>query len=166
MNPNLCKEPRNRPVNIGDVVYCSAAASGLLRLNSLTGCNCWWFGGSWGCWSRSHTMFRLSTIKRQDIRKSYRSLICFAIVKKACSTFVAFFADVSRKGMVNWSANSCIQKEYQDGIIRIQTTIDVPLPHCTRQLSFPLNLTYCQRAACWHPPMHTGQSLATIVSHL
>jgi hypothetical protein len=28
------------------------------------------------------------------------------MVKKACSTFVAFFADVSKKGMANWSANS------------------------------------------------------------
>ena len=28
------------------------------------------------------------------------------MVKKACSTFVAFFADVSRKGMPSWSANS------------------------------------------------------------
>ena len=40
---------------------------------------------------------------------TYRSLICLAIVKKACSTLVAFFADVSRKGMVSWSANSCKQ---------------------------------------------------------
>jgi len=34
------------------------------------------------------------------------SLICFAIVKKACSTFVALFAEVSRKVMPSWSANS------------------------------------------------------------
>lgn len=39
-------------------------------------------------------------------RQPYRSLICFAIVKNACSTFVAVFADVSRKGIFNWSANS------------------------------------------------------------
>lgn len=37
---------------------------------------------------------------------THRSLICLAIVKNACSTFVAFFADVSRKGMESWSANS------------------------------------------------------------
>jgi hypothetical protein len=30
---------------------------------------------------------------------AHRSLICLAIVKKACSTLVAFFAEVSRKGM-------------------------------------------------------------------
>jgi hypothetical protein len=36
-----------------------------------------------------------------------RSLICFAIVKKACSTLVDDFADVSKKGMLSWSANSC-----------------------------------------------------------
>ena len=37
---------------------------------------------------------------------THRSLICFAIVKNACSTFVAFLAEVSRKGMPSWSANS------------------------------------------------------------
>ena len=30
------------------------------------------------------------------------------MVKKACSTFVAFFADVSRNGIDSWSANSCM----------------------------------------------------------
>lgn len=39
-------------------------------------------------------------------RKTYRSLICLAIVKKACSTLVASLADVSRKGMPSESANS------------------------------------------------------------
>lgn len=29
------------------------------------------------------------------------------MVKNACSTFVAFLAEVSRKGMLSWSANSC-----------------------------------------------------------
>eukprot|EP01084_Bolivina_argentea_P002120 3900_1 len=33
-------------------------------------------------------------------------LICAAMVKKACSTLVAFLADVSKKGMVNSSANA------------------------------------------------------------
>jgi len=28
------------------------------------------------------------------------------MVKKACSTFVAFFAEVSRNGIESWSANS------------------------------------------------------------
>ena len=28
------------------------------------------------------------------------------MVKKACSTFVAFFAEVSKKGIESWSANS------------------------------------------------------------
>lgn len=35
-----------------------------------------------------------------------RSLICRAMVKKACSTFEAFLAEVSRKGMPRLSANS------------------------------------------------------------
>lgn len=35
-----------------------------------------------------------------------RSLICRAMVKKACSTFVALFAEVSRKGIPRESANS------------------------------------------------------------
>ena len=33
-------------------------------------------------------------------------MICRAIVKKACSTFVAFLADVSRNGIPRPSANS------------------------------------------------------------
>lgn len=39
-----------------------------------------------------------------------RSLICLAIVKKACSTFEAFFADVSRNGIPKLSANSWNEK--------------------------------------------------------
>lgn len=35
-----------------------------------------------------------------------RFLISEAIVMNACSTLVAFFADVSKNGMFNWSANS------------------------------------------------------------
>jgi hypothetical protein len=37
-----------------------------------------------------------------------RSLICLAMVKKACSTLEAFLADVSRKGMPMLSANSYV----------------------------------------------------------
>lgn len=37
---------------------------------------------------------------------SYRSLICFAIVMNACSTLVAFFAEVSKKGIDSWLAKS------------------------------------------------------------
>src|SRR5271156_6117801 len=39
-------------------------------------------------------------------RREEDTLICRAIVKKACSTFVAFLADVSRNGMPRPSANS------------------------------------------------------------
>ena len=46
---------------------------------------------------------------------THLSLICLAIVKNACSTFVALFADVSRKGMFSWSANSYIAKA--EGVI-------------------------------------------------
>lgn len=35
-----------------------------------------------------------------------RSLICLAMVKKACSTLLAFLAEVSRNGMPRLSANS------------------------------------------------------------
>jgi hypothetical protein len=37
-------------------------------------------------------------------RATYRSLICFDMVKKACSTFVALLAEVSRKGIPSSSA--------------------------------------------------------------
>ena len=36
-----------------------------------------------------------------------RFLISEVIVMKACSTFVALFALVSRNGTPSWSANSC-----------------------------------------------------------
>lgn len=39
---------------------------------------------------------------------THLSLICLAIVKNACSTLVALFAEVSRKGMFSWSANSYV----------------------------------------------------------
>lgn len=42
-----------------------------------------------------------------------RFLISAAIVMKACSTLVAFFALVSKKGMAKESANSC-DKNTQD----------------------------------------------------
>ena len=35
-----------------------------------------------------------------------RSLICLAMVRKACSTLLAFLAEVSRNGMPRLSANS------------------------------------------------------------
>ena len=43
---------------------------------------------------------------KKNRTQAYRSLICFAMVRKACSTFVEFFAEVSRKGIESWSANS------------------------------------------------------------
>lgn len=43
-----------------------------------------------------------------------RSLICLAIVKKACSTLDAFLAEVSRKGIPRLSANS-----YAEGMILV-----------------------------------------------
>ena len=36
-----------------------------------------------------------------------RFFISAAIVMNACSTFVAFLAEVSKNGMPNWSAYSC-----------------------------------------------------------
>ena len=36
-----------------------------------------------------------------------RTLICLAMVKKACSTLVAVFAEVSKNGIPRLSANSC-----------------------------------------------------------
>lgn len=40
------------------------------------------------------------------VSEAHRSLICLAIVKNACSTLVAFLAEVSKKGIESWSANS------------------------------------------------------------
>ena len=45
-------------------------------------------------------IYGVSTIHTKRII-AHLSLICFAIVKNACSTLVAFFADVSRKGMAS-----------------------------------------------------------------
>lgn len=41
--------------------------------------------------------------KNERGRIIHLSLICLAMVKKACSTLVAFLADVSRKGIFNES---------------------------------------------------------------
>lgn len=54
------------------------------------------------------------------------TLICLAIVKNACSTLVAFFAEVSRKGIPRLSANS-------------YTRIEVRSPCATR---FPISHTF------------------------
>ena len=40
-----------------------------------------------------------------------RFFISAAIVMNACSTFVAFLAEVSKNGMPNWSAYSCVYEE-------------------------------------------------------
>ena len=48
--------------------------------------------------------------QRDDLKQSgevaHRSLICFDMVKNACSTLVAFLADVSRKGIPSSSAKA------------------------------------------------------------
>lgn len=43
---------------------------------------------------------------RRDYRKRGPTLIWRAIVRKACSTLVAFFAEVSKNGIPRLSANS------------------------------------------------------------
>ena len=43
---------------------------------------------------------------RAQMTQTYQSLICLAIVTKGCSKFVAFFAEVSRNGMFDQSADS------------------------------------------------------------
>jgi hypothetical protein len=50
------------------------------------------------------------------------------MVKKACSTFVAFFADVSRNGMESWSAVSWVidvSDTYKLDQIRRKTRTDL-----------------------------------------
>ena len=47
------------------------------------------------------------------IARTYRSLISFAIVKKACSTLREVLAEVSKKGIFSWSANS-YEQTYSD----------------------------------------------------
>jgi hypothetical protein len=49
-------------------------------------------------------------------------LISAAIVMKACSTLVAFFADVSRKGIPISSANACrVQQQAMNGKVVVRT---------------------------------------------
>lgn len=43
-----------------------------------------------------------------DAGTTYLSFICLDMTMKASSTFAAVFADVSRKGICNWFANSCV----------------------------------------------------------
>jgi hypothetical protein len=94
------------------------AASGRRSLsNVLAGANCCRLGcAASGSRSGAHTMWReeiddnvsMGTDNGMDAKCTYRSLICLAIVKKACSTLVAFLADVSKNGMLSWSANSYV----------------------------------------------------------
>lgn len=51
------------------------------------------------------------------------SLICLAMVRKACSTLEAFLADVSRKGMPRLSANSYERVNVHSRIIIIVVVI-------------------------------------------
>lgn len=51
-----------------------------------------------------------------------RSLICRAIVKKACSTLDAFLAEVSRKGIPRLSANSYSEEGKEDGPSQLRTS--------------------------------------------
>jgi len=61
-------------------------------------------GGDCGC---PHSFLEKVVSPKTTARRDWGStLICRAIVKKACSTFVAFLAEVSRKGMPRPSANS------------------------------------------------------------
>lgn len=52
-------------------------------------------------------LIKVSTEQRtMTLCPTHRSLICLAMVRKACSTLVAFLADVSSKLTPIWSANS------------------------------------------------------------
>ena len=77
------------------------------------------FEGRLSPWSSSHRARSHSSVVKnvtmsyellprsmETLRETHRSLICLDIVKKACSTLVAFLAEVSRKGIPSWSANS------------------------------------------------------------
>lgn len=58
------------------------------------------------CGGRSLCVSYPSAREETALEVTHRSLICFAMVKKACSTLVAFLADVSRSETPIWSANS------------------------------------------------------------
>lgn len=57
----------------------------------------------------SHAFLQIKLVKCLVPDVPGRTLICLAIVKKACSTFVAFLADVSKNGIPRLSANSWSQ---------------------------------------------------------
>jgi len=64
---------------------------------------------------------KVVSLKTTAWRNWGSTLICRAIVKKACSTFVAFLAKVSRKEMPRPSANSWRQIMYSE---------EIPLQQC------------------------------------
>lgn len=60
----------------------------------------------WSTW-RTLDKQQTSNLWWTEVRRHYRFLISAAIVINACSTFVAFLALVSKKGMPISSANAC-----------------------------------------------------------
>jgi hypothetical protein len=60
-----------------------------------------------------------------------RFLISAAMVMKACSTLVAFLADVSRNGMPNWLAYSCGQIRYWISCLLREIGLDLQLTVAT-----------------------------------
>lgn len=74
-----------------------------------------------------------------------RSLICLAMVKKACSTFCAFLAEVSKKGMPKLSANSCLLSVYCSRLLEAEF---IPLQLCTQPPSCLPYRSCCLPKAC------------------
>lgn len=94
------------------------------------------------------------------------TLICLAMVKKACSTLFALFAEVSRNGIPKLSANSLIQSISISQIRKDDSWgYMIPLPQCTPQLSYQIYHSYFQQGAYLHPRWRNGQSPVAIVSH-
>ena len=92
-------------------------------------------------------------------------LISEAIVMKACSTLVALFADVSRKGTERDAANSCARAVRQDAsTTHAAARQSAPLPCRAALGAWWPGRTYCRRAAYSHPRTRSCAQHASGVS--
>jgi len=87
---------------------------------------------------------------------NWDTLICRAMVKKACSTFVAFLADVSRNGMPRPSANSYNQHKSRQWR---------PLRQYIRRLFYRSYRICFPQEVYWPLQLHNDQFLEAIVWH-
>lgn len=124
------------------------------------------------CWNHKSELITQMNFQEQDKVTANLFLMSADIAMKACSTFVAFLALVSIKGMPISSANAFTKKNnlFQQRFISLKQKHTskhrkcLPLLFHKAQPCFQQDRTCFQQGACSHSHLHIGQSHSTIVS--